>query len=85
MALTYKTDVVTLNAANTDFTILTASASSTLVKNITWIHDDHNTNVVLSITKSGGTKTRIGEYAATANTSALVSYKSVVASVINHQ
>jgi len=69
MALTYKTDVITLNAANTDFTILTASASSTLVKNISWIHDDHNTNVILSITKSGGSKISIGEYAATANTS----------------
>ena len=69
MALTYKTDVITLNAANTDFTILTASASSTLVKNITWIHDDHNTNVILSITKSGGSKIAIGEYVATANTS----------------
>lgn len=69
MALTYKTDVITLNAANTDFTILTASASSTLVKNISWIHDVHNTNVILSITKSGGSKISIGEYAATANTS----------------
>lgn len=69
MALTYKTDVITLNAANTDFTILTASASSTLVKNISWIHDDHNTNIILSITKSGGSKISIGEYAATANTS----------------
>lgn len=69
MALTYKTDVITLNAANTDFTILTASASSTIVKNITWIHDDHNTNVILSITKSGGSKISIGEYVATANTS----------------
>lgn len=69
MALTYKTDVITLNAANTDFTILTASASSTLVKNISWIHDDHNTNVILSITKSGGSKISIGEYAATASTS----------------
>ena len=69
MALTYKTDVITLNAANTDFTILTASASSTLVKNISWIHDDHNTNIILSITKSGGSKIAIGEYAATANTS----------------
>lgn len=69
MALTYKTDVITLNAANTDFTILTASASSTLVKNISWIHDDHNTNIILSITKSGGSKVSIGEYAATANTS----------------
>jgi len=69
MALTYKTDVITLNAANTDFTILTASASSTLVKNISWIHDDHNTNIILSITKSGGSKIPIGEYSATANTS----------------
>ena len=69
MALTYKTDVITLNAADTDFTILTASASSTLVKNISWIHDDHNTNIILSITKSGGSKISIGEYAATANTS----------------
>ena len=61
MALTYKTDVITLNAANTDFTILTASASSTLVKNISWIHDDHNTNIILSVTKSGGSKISIGE------------------------
>ena len=67
MANTYKTDVVTLNAANTDFTILTASASTTLVKNITWVHDDHNTNVQLAITKSGGSKVTIGEFAATAN------------------
>tara|TARA_R110001606_G_scaffold63561_1_gene147168 strand:+ start:2124 stop:3437 length:1314 start_codon:yes stop_codon:yes gene_type:complete len=67
MALTYKTDVITLNAVSTDFTILTASASSTLVKNISWIHDDHNTNVILSLTKSGGSKIAIGEFAATAN------------------
>ncbi len=67
MALTYKTDVVTLNAANTDFTILTAAASTTLVKNISWIHDDHNTTVILSLTKSGGSKIAIGEFAATAN------------------
>jgi hypothetical protein len=67
MALTYKTDVITLNAVSTDFTILTASASSTLVKNISWIHDDHNTNVILSLTKSGGNKIAIGEFAATAN------------------
>lgn len=68
MALTYKTDQITLNAANTDFTILTATATTTLVKNITWIHDDHNTNVILSLTKSGGTKTQIGSFAATADT-----------------
>jgi hypothetical protein len=68
MALTYKTDQITLTAANTDFTILTASASTTLVKNICWIHDDHNTDVILSLTKSGGTKTQIGTFSATANT-----------------
>lgn len=68
MALTYKTDQITLNAASTDFTILTATATTTLVKNITWIHDDHNTNVILSLTKSGGTKTQIGTFAATADT-----------------
>lgn len=67
MALTYKTDQITLNAADTDFTILTAAASTTLVKNITWIHDDHNTSVILSLTKSGGTKTQIGTFSATAN------------------
>lgn len=67
MANTYKTDVVTLNAANTDFTILTASASTTLVKNITWVHDDHNTNVKLALTKSGSSKVTIGEFTATAN------------------
>lgn len=68
MALTYKTDQITLNAVNTDFTILTATASTTLVKNITWIHEDHNTNVILSLTKSGGTKTQIGTFSATADT-----------------
>ena len=68
MALTYQTDQITLNAANTDFTILTASASTTLVKNITWVHAGHNTNVKLSLTKTGGTKTVIAEYAATAGT-----------------
>ena len=67
MALTYKTDVITLNVVDTDFTILTASAESTLVKNITWNHDDHNTVVTLSITKSGGSKIKIGEFSATAN------------------
>ena len=69
MANNYKTDQVTLNAANTDFTILTASASTTLVKNITWIHEGHNTSVKLSLTKSGGTKTVIGIFAATSNIS----------------
>jgi len=67
MALTYKTDVITLNAAGTDFTILTASASNTLVKNISWVHDDHNTVVTLSITKSGASKVTVGEFSATAN------------------
>ncbi len=67
MALTYKTDQITLNAADTDFTILTATATTTLVKNITWIHDDHNTTVTLSLTKSGGTKTQIGSFSATAD------------------
>lgn len=69
MANNYKTDQVTLNAANTDFTILTASASTTLVKNITWIHEGHNTVVKLSLTKSGGTKTVIGVFSAVSNTS----------------
>ncbi|MDB4694376.1 hypothetical protein OAF30_03000 [Flavobacteriales bacterium] len=69
MANNYKTDQITLNAANTDFTILTASASTTLVKNITWIHEGHNTSVKLSLTKSGGSKTVIGIFAATSNTS----------------
>jgi ribosomal silencing factor RsfS len=68
MALTYKTDQITLNAADTDFTILSASAASTLVKNITWIHADHGTTVILSLTKSGGTKTQIGSFTASANT-----------------
>ena len=58
-----------MNAANTDFTILTASASTTLVKNITWIHEGHDTSVTLSLTKSGGTKTVIGIFAATSNIS----------------
>ena len=69
MALTYKTDQITLNAADTDFTILSATAATTLVKNITWIHADHNTTVILSLTKSGGTKTQIGSFSAVADTS----------------
>ena len=56
MANAYKVSITTLNAVNTNFTVLTASASTTLVKSVSFTHDDHNCSVTMGLTKSGGSR-----------------------------
>lgn len=56
MANAYKVSITTLNAVNTNFTVLTASASTTLVKSVSFTHDDHNCSVTMGLTKSGASR-----------------------------
>jgi hypothetical protein len=67
MANSFKVSITTLNAANTNFTVLTAAASTTLVKSVSFSHDDHNTQVTMGITKSGGTRVDLLTKTHTAN------------------
>ena len=67
MANSFKVSITTLNAANTNFTVLTAAASTTLVKSVSFSHDDHNTQVTMGITKSGGTRVDLLKKTHTAN------------------
>ena len=66
MANSFKIAQATLNAADTDVIALRGVASTTLVKGVYFIHEDHNTIVMLSLEKSGGTKTPIRDVAHTA-------------------
>ena len=61
MANAYKIAQVELNAANTDFTVISGTAATTLVKGVYFSHEDHNTAVQLSITKHNGSRITVRE------------------------
>lgn len=61
MANAYKIAQVELNAANTDFTVLSGTAATTLVKGVYFSHEDHNTVVQLCITKHNGSRITVRE------------------------
>jgi len=56
MANTYKVSITTLSTANNPTPVITASASTTLVKSVSFSHDDHNTSVTMGITKAAGSR-----------------------------
>lgn len=67
MANAFKIKVTTLDTANQNETVLIASASTTLVKSVSFSHDDHNTSVTMGITKFGGSRVDLLTKTHTAN------------------
>ena len=67
MANAFKIKVTTLDTANQNETVLIATASTTLVKSVSFSHDDHNTSVTMGITKSGGQRVDLLTKTHTAN------------------
>jgi hypothetical protein len=66
----YKSEVVTMDVADREYILLTATAGNTLVKQVAFFHRDHNAKAILKLQKSGGSIIEINEVAVTAAESA---------------
>lgn len=65
----YKSVVVEMDTADQQYTLLTATAGSTLVKQVAYFHKDHNSIATLYIQKKGGSVVEINQVTAVAATS----------------
>ena len=68
MANVYKTTQTNITSTGTFVTVLSASASTTLVKAIRLVHASGTTTATLAVTKSGGTQTDMGEFSLSTKT-----------------
>ena len=68
MANVYNTTQTSITSTSTFVTVFTASASTTLVRAVRIVHDSGTATATLAITKSGGSRTNMGEFSLTSKT-----------------
>jgi len=68
MANSYNTSQTTISSTSSPTTVFTASASTTLIKSIRVMHGSATSTATLAMTKSGGSRTNMGDVSVTADT-----------------
>lgn len=68
MANVYNTTQTSITSTGTFVTVFTASASTTLVRAVRIVHDSGAATATLAITKSGGSRTNMGEFSLSTKT-----------------